>query len=100
MCLASIPPLAHWLYFSRFSAFGVEQNPTPGSTRSDKKMINMLVLIKEYTMVDYIMVWPATHAHELISERSRDGALTRPGPSLFPHRCHLAIPLSLLITLE
>ena len=71
-----------------------------GRTRSDKKMITMLVLIKEYTVVGYIMVWPATHAHEPISERSRDGASTRPGPSLFPLRCYLTIPLTLLTTLE
>ena len=68
--------------------------------RVDTKMINMLLLIKEYTMVDYIMVWPATHAHEPISERPRDGASTRPGPSLFPSRCHLTIPLTLLTPLE
>ena len=97
------PPNPHWRtgsIFRDFSAFGVEQNPPPGSTRSDKKMITMLVLIKEYTMVGYIMVWPATHAHEPISERSRDGASTRPGPSLFPLRCYLTISLTLLTTLE
>ena len=68
--------------------------------RVDTKMINMLLLIKEYTMVDYIMVWPATHAHKPILERSCDGASTRPGPSLFPSRCHLTIPLTLLTPLE
>ena len=96
-------PNRHWRtgsIFRDFSAFGVEQNHYARVTRSNKKMINMLVLIKEHTMVDYIMVWPATHAHEPISERSRDGTSTRPGPSRFPLRCHLTIPLTLLTPLE